>query len=165
MSNYLFLLIFLGIVILIGALVYVLVSRDSQRLKVLERELDETKRRLESEREAAESYRQDVSQHFVTTARLVNNLTRSYKDVYDHLEHGVYRLVGEETFRRELEEGQAPTVVLGALGQAASPAVSENGPETPVAELGDDTEALESATEDLSETEPQAGAVVDEVRG
>lgn len=55
-------------------------------------------------RKELEEYRSEVSDHFVRTAELVNELTRSYKAVFEHLEGGAYQLVGEETLRKRLSD-------------------------------------------------------------
>ena len=65
------------------------------------------------------TYRKDVAKHFVGTAGLVNNLTQSYKAVYDHLEEGAHSLIGEEEFRKELGQASDP-VLISSLGQRAA---------------------------------------------
>jgi uncharacterized membrane-anchored protein YhcB (DUF1043 family) len=75
---------------------------DSEKLELLRSELD--------------GYKQNVSEHFVQTAELVNELTRSYKAVFDHLEQGAYRLVGEEALRRQLANVDAEPVKLEYIG-------------------------------------------------
>ncbi|MEX2541151.1 MAG: DUF1043 family protein [Trueperaceae bacterium] len=74
----------------------------------------ETVNRLRGE---IEDYKHEVSEHFVQTAELVNTLTRSYKAVYDHLEHGAYRLVGEESLRKELDNVDSEPVQLEYIGR------------------------------------------------
>lgn len=63
-----------------------------------------------------ESYRREVSEHFVETAELVNNLTNAYRSVYEHLERGAYGLVGEEELRRRLQDVDAEPVLLEYIG-------------------------------------------------
>ncbi|HEX7021609.1 MAG TPA: DUF1043 family protein [Trueperaceae bacterium] len=75
---------------------------------------------LEALREEFEAYREDVTTHFVQTADLINNLTQSYKAVYDHLERGAFALVGEERLREELEAVEAEPVMLEYLGKQGS---------------------------------------------
>ena len=43
-----------------------------------------------------DGYRQEVATHFAETAELVNTLSGNYRAVYDHLEQGAARLVGQE---------------------------------------------------------------------
>lgn len=40
-------------------------------------------------------YQESVTQHFVTTAQLVNNLTSSYREVHDHLQQGAASLCAD----------------------------------------------------------------------
>lgn len=94
----------------LGAAVALLLARRS-------RGDQESVRRLRKE---IDGYKQEVGEHFVETAELVNNLTRSYKAVYDHLEHGAYRLVGEETLRRKLDDVESEPVRLEYIGRRDS---------------------------------------------
>lgn len=71
-------------------------------------------RRLERELEA---YRDDVGDHFVRTAELVNALTQDYRAVYEHLESGAYDLVGEAEIRKRLPGVEAEPVMLEYIGR------------------------------------------------
>lgn len=82
---------------------------DAKAVSELQAELDE--------------YKHEVTEHFVQTAELVNNMTRSYKAVYDHLEHGAYRLIGEETLRKELGYVDSEPVKLEYIGRRDRAAV------------------------------------------
>lgn len=62
---------------------------DPARICELERQLDALQRRHDS-------YRASVSEHFSTTAELVQNMTESYRDVYQHLAGGAQNLCSEE---------------------------------------------------------------------
>ena len=93
--------LFVVVVFVVGSILgfafFTLRYRNSRRLKKLQEELD-------AKTEEMEIYREDVSEHFLKTAELVDNLTQSYKAVYDHLEGGAYELVGDEKFRKQLEQ-------------------------------------------------------------
>jgi hypothetical protein len=78
---------------------------------------------VERLRAELEEYRVEVTEHFVETAQLVNNLTRSYKAVYDHLEHGAYRLVGDEKLRKELGYVEPEPVKPEYIGRREQSAV------------------------------------------
>lgn len=65
-------------------------------------------------REAA--YRREVADHFVETAQLVNRLTDSYKEVFDHLRDGAGKLVDEETLRQRLANEEDKDVTLHLIG-------------------------------------------------
>lgn len=92
-----------------------------------------------------EEYRLEVKEHFVQTAELVNNLTRSYKAVYDHLESGAYGLVGDEALRKELgdvEEEPIKLEYIGTRGPVALVGSSDTGVgEDPSPEIGNEERA------------------------
>lgn len=74
-----------------------------------------TVRELQQEHEA---FREQVADHFVETANLVNRLTDSYKEVFDHLQDGAQSLVDAETLRDKLPHMDEEAVVLKRLGSA-----------------------------------------------
>lgn len=61
-------------------------SQRSQRQ--LENQIDEMQQQQET-------YQQEVSEHFVETGQLLNQLTNSYRDVHNHLAKGAHQLAGE----------------------------------------------------------------------
>lgn len=61
-------------------------------------------------------YREEVADHFVKTAELVNRLTDSYKEVFDHLRDGAGNLVDEDTLRRRLANEEDKDVTLHLIG-------------------------------------------------
>lgn len=73
-------------------------------------------------------YREEVADHFVKTAELVNRLTDSYKEVFDHLRDGAGNLVDEDTLRERLSHEEDKDVTLHLIGYRPSEAASENGP-------------------------------------
>jgi uncharacterized protein len=79
-------------------------------------------------------YKQDVTEHFVGTASLVNQLTKSYKAVYDHLEQGAYKLVGEEVLQKQLGNVSSEPVMLETIGQRKSLPKTPDYAETPPTE-------------------------------
>jgi uncharacterized membrane-anchored protein YhcB (DUF1043 family) len=91
--------------------------------------------------------KEDVMEHFVTTANLVNDMTDSYKAVFDHLNEGAGNLVDRTELRERLPYEDARVVTLSRIGQSEAESGSENTttPDTvSPAEPGDDT-----ADEDL----------------
>ena len=64
-----------------------------------------------------DDYRRDVAEHYAETARRVDALTHAYKAVYDHLEDGAYRLVGESELRQRLEDASHEPVTIEGIGQ------------------------------------------------
>ena len=64
-----------------GAGLGLLLRGSRRRARELEQELDELRRRFDG-------YREQVNQHFLTTSELVQKMTDSYRDVYEHLARG-----------------------------------------------------------------------------
>jgi len=96
---WLFVIVVFSVGGILGFAFFSLRYRNSKRIQKLQEQLD-------AKTEELESYRGDVNEHFLKTAELVDDLTRSYKAVYDHLEGGAYKLVGEESFRKQLTQRQ-----------------------------------------------------------
>ncbi|HKL62129.1 MAG TPA: DUF1043 family protein [Woeseiaceae bacterium] len=69
-----------------------------------------------SARRREEAYREEVADHFVKTAELVNQLTDSYKEVFDHLRDGAGHLVDEEILRERLAHRDDEKVTLRRIG-------------------------------------------------
>jgi hypothetical protein len=67
-------------------------------------------------RRREEAYREEVADHFVKTAELVNQLTDSYKEVFDHLRDGAGSLVDEEILRERLAHRDDDKVTLRRIG-------------------------------------------------
>ncbi|QIB66598.1 YhcB family protein [Kineobactrum salinum] len=63
-------------------------SADGQRLRESELKLDQVT-------QAKRAYEEEVVEHFSQTARLLNNLTDSYRDVHNHLASGAETLCQE----------------------------------------------------------------------
>ena len=109
-----------------------------------------TMRRRYGDREAVaelrsefDQYKSQVTEHFIETADLVNTLTRTYKNVFDHLETGAYRLVGEETLRQQLDTVDEAPVMIEYIGQRRTQA--DEGADT----ASDETRSM-SASEPLT---------------
>lgn len=58
--------------------------------------------RLHRSEEELKKYQQDVTQHFAQTSDLVNNLTRSYREVYEHLANSALKLTTPDLSRQIL---------------------------------------------------------------
>lgn len=99
------LLIGLIVGLVVGAIVMLMFQRKqggNQTLHELQQEHD--------------IFREQVADHFVETANLVNHLTDSYKEVFDHLQSGAQSLVDEKTLRDKLPRMDEEAVVLKRLG-------------------------------------------------
>jgi uncharacterized membrane-anchored protein YhcB (DUF1043 family) len=71
-------------------------------------------------REESERFREQVNDHFVETAELINQLTDSYKKVFDHLSDGAERLVDEKVIRERMPEVSDQEIRLKRIGQTSS---------------------------------------------
>lgn len=66
-----------------------------------------------------EQFKTEVTDHFVETARLINQLTDSYKAVFDHLSEGADQLVEPDTLRERLPAVSDKEVRLKRIGAGA----------------------------------------------
>ncbi len=67
-----------------------------------------------------EQFREEVTDHFVETAQLINQLTDSYKAIFDHLSDGADRLVDPDTLRQRLPATGDKEVRLRRIGAGDS---------------------------------------------
>lgn len=87
----------------IGAVLFKMLNSRGQN-----RTLEERAYRAEEE---LKRYQQDVAEHFAKTSDLVNGLTQSYRDVYEHLANSALKLTTPALSRQILES--ANTRLLG----------------------------------------------------
>ena len=74
----------------LGSIVTYTFTRRNNQNQNLQAELDQLVDRFAE-------YREQVSQHFMHTSDLVQEMTRSYRSVYEHLATGAYHLCAEQT--------------------------------------------------------------------
>ncbi len=65
------------------------------------------------------SYQQDVERHFTKTADLIDNLTDSYKQVFEHLSESAENLLTEEQIKNQLINRRSREVTIKYLKSAA----------------------------------------------
>jgi len=99
--------------LLIGAVLgcmitYALMARNG-RTHQLQLELNQLK-------ENFRDYRDQVTHHFMRTSELVQEMTQSYRSVYEHLASGAQRLCGE------LDQGALETAAATRLDSSANAA-------------------------------------------
>ena len=66
-----------------------------------------------------QKFREEVTEHFVETARLINQLTDSYKEVFDHLNKGANELVDDKALAEKMPQVGDEEVRLRRLGAPA----------------------------------------------
>lgn len=70
-----------------------------------ERERKELEDKLQQSQDKIKDYQQEVTEHFLKTSELVNNLSHSYRDVHEHLATGAMRLTNTEISRQMIDAG------------------------------------------------------------
>lgn len=87
----------------LGALVARRYSFDGRKQRELERSVDKM---LQQQKD----YQHEVVEHFTDTAKLLNNLAESYRDVHNHLASGASQLCADEagTILRAIPEAGLP---------------------------------------------------------
>lgn len=81
--------------ILIGTILHRTLSPQASKSRAVETRLQETEQKLTD-------YQQEVTEHFADTAKLVNNLTQSYKEVHEHLATNALKLANVDISRQLL---------------------------------------------------------------
>ena len=82
---------------LLGSLLYhILISSKYRSGKVAE-QLDELQREFVD-------YKEKVSDHFTSTAHLINKMTETYKDVHEHMANGAESLCEDEQVKRQMSD-------------------------------------------------------------
>lgn len=110
-----------------GALLYKLLRSDEARVKALESKLQELS-------EEHENYKSSVHSHFNGTARLLNEMTDSYRNVYQHLAKGAQNLcpdyISSQLSLENLGRPSLPQddIASAAVGQAHTDTEPEPSP-------------------------------------
>ncbi len=123
-----------------------------------------------------DQYKEQVADHFSRTASAVNQLTDSYKTVFDELQEGASQLMDEDTLRQRLAHDDGEAITLSRLGYSAHPAsglnASQNASQDASQDAGQDAgpeaaaspatadaqpaDATEPARDNADVTEPEA---------
>ena len=99
-------------------------------------------------KEELETYREQVADHFADTAALVNRMTDSYKEVFDHLESGASRLIDEERLKQKLLDQSDETITLNRLGSSGSASTLQT-----TVDVEEQTDTAPDAPAEQSQTE------------
>lgn len=117
METWVWLIIGLVVGIGIGAVAALLIRRSTG-----------SQRSIADLKKENEQFREEVSGHFVETARLINRMTDSYKDVFDHLSRGAETLVDDKSLRERMPLVSGREVRLKHLGTQAGSGPAPKGP-------------------------------------
>ena len=109
-------ILFTALGIALGSIVTYLVVARNGRTRKLQDELDQLKDRFTD-------YRDQVTQHFMRTSELVQEMTQSYRAVYEHLASGAQNLCGGQI--EAPHRNGAQTSALGGTGNTRNLAGSE----------------------------------------
>lgn len=87
-----------------GAYISHLMSPQGKKSKNLENQLKSAEQKLTG-------YQQEVTEHFSRTAKLVNNLTESYKEVHEHLAGDALKLANVDISRQLMNDNKANDIL------------------------------------------------------
>lgn len=104
-----------------------------------------------------EAFRDEVNEHFVQTAELINQLTDSYKAVFDHLSDGAEKLVAPEVSRERMPQVSGEEVRLKRIGSTSSTNPEEDSKTS--------DQEPESAGNEAPEAQTQTGEEASETVG
>lgn len=93
-------------------------------------------------------FREEVNEHFVQTAELINQLTDSYKAVFDHLSEGAEKLVEPDVVRDRMPQVTNEEVRLKRIG---SPRPAEEA-DSAAAQQPEPTQADRAQNEESEDT-------------
>lgn len=96
-------------------------------------------------------YQEDVVTHFEQTADLVDDLTQSYKKVFDHLGQSARELLTDEQVKEQIEKRKDNQITLGFLTEEVVDVVSEK--------------AVEDASNESFDEQANDSQVIDEDEG
>ncbi len=74
-----------------------------------------SKQSVKDVEEKLENYQQEVEGHFAKTADLIDNLTDSYKEVFEHLSESAEKLLTEEQIQNQLVNRRSREVTIKYL--------------------------------------------------
>ncbi|MDO4777106.1 MAG: DUF1043 family protein [Cardiobacteriaceae bacterium] len=129
------LILYAAIGFVAGAVVVWLVGRGARH------DADATHDKLHNLQKEFDAYRQNVNEHFAKTADAVDNLTKSYQDVFTHLSDGAQKLMDQNALKAQLEKRQGKAVTLAYLVN------EQNAAATAVTPVGKDSVVHEQAAQ------------------
>jgi len=100
----------------VGLVIGTLVGRTLSSATKQRRTLTEELRQKDDE---LKTYQHKVTEHFITTSELVNNLTHSYKEVHQHLAASAMTLTNPEISNKLLEAGSGNLGITHTVDSSA----------------------------------------------
>jgi len=120
---------------------------DKKRLQELESKLKEAESSMSG-------YKQNVTDHFVTTSNLINNMTESYRAIHDHMSNGAKTLCSQSLLDSPASQYQLD------IPEATAPDSTPTEKQTTVST---NQESETTATQDTPETETTDKATVEDI--
>ena len=134
----------------IGAvLVWIIKNTNQSNAEHLQEESEALRKEYAALKKTFADYRNNVSNHFAKTADAVDQLTDSYKNVYNHLSAGARALMDKESLQKQIEKRQGKSVTLAYLAQN-----QENDKAAPTDTPQAETPAKPAAAEPAKTTPP-----------
>ncbi len=128
-STWVFGILIFAIGLVLGCMATYLAIARYGRSREMQEELDQLKDRFTD-------YREQVTQHFMRTSELVQEMTQSYRAVYEHLANGAQHLCSDENDIDLLESSGKDRLADArqdaTAGAASDHLVKEVDPEDPV---------------------------------
>ena len=141
----------------IGAvLVWIIKNTNQSNAEHLQEESEALRKEYEALKKTFADYRNNVSNHFAKTADAVDQLTDSYKNVYNHLSAGARALMDKESLQKQIEKRQGKSVTLAYLAQN-----QENDKAAPIDTPQAETPAKPAAAEPAKTTPPAKPAAAE----
>ena len=141
----------------IGAvLVWIIKNTNQSNAEHLQEESEALRKEYEALKKTFADYRNNVSNHFAKTADAVDQLTDSYKNVYNHLSAGARALMDKESLQKQIEKRQGKSVTLAYLAQN-----QENDKAAPIETPQAETPAKPAAAEPAKTTPPAKPAAAE----
>ena len=136
----------------IGAvLVWIIKNTNQSNAEHLQEESEALRKEYEALKKTFADYRNNVSNHFAKTADAVDQLTDSYKNVYNHLSAGARALMDKGSLQKQIEKRQGKSVTLAYLAQN-----QENDKAAPIDTPQAETPAKPAAAAEPAKTTPPA---------
>lgn len=114
---------------ILGLVLSKTLSPQEQKARSLESKLQDSEKKLSA-------YQQEVTEHFAQTAKLVNSLTQSYRDVHEHLASDALKLANVDISRQLLKASGDDDKLMGEpdLGEESFEPPKDWAPKTPGSE-------------------------------
>jgi len=101
-------------------------------------------------------YQEDVVSHFEQTADLVDELTQSYKKVFDHLGQSARELLTDEQVKEQIEKRKGRKITLGFLTEEIDSEVVETISNESIEEVQDANENIDETVEQKADENKDA---------